>query len=100
MHNRFVSDEQLVEIDARIDSDQFLDPALAKNPVIREVCRAGVWMSDCLVAAGCDEEMIGRLVYTAGSLCYGRPDPWKVHRELLGKFAVGELEEALDKQSN
>lgn len=91
MYNRFVSHEQLAEIDVRIDSDQFLDPALAKNPVIREVCRAGQWMSDCLVKAGCEEEMIGRLVYTAGSLCYGRPDPWEVHRELLEKFAAGEL---------
>lgn len=100
MYNRFISQQQLFEIDTCLDSDPLLDPALVKNPIIREVCRAGQWMAGQLTQAGCDEEMIGRLVYTAGSLCYGRSDPWEVHQELLVKFAAGALEEALDERSN
>lgn len=75
-----------------IDNDPLMDANLAQNPIIREVCYAGQWLADKLTELNCPDHLIGRMMYTAGALCFGRKDPWKVHQDLLEQFINGTLE--------
>jgi hypothetical protein len=75
-----------------IDNDPFISPALAQNPIIREVCYSGQWLADRLVELNCPDILIARIMYTAGAMCFGRKDPWEVHQDILNKFIDNTLE--------
>jgi hypothetical protein len=65
---------------------------MAQNAIIREVCYAGQWMADKLIEMDCPDDLIGRMMFTAGRICFGRKDPWEVHQELHQQFVDGVLE--------
>lgn len=91
-----VTDEDLLRWSETIDNDPLISEGLAQNPIIREVCYAGQWLADKLTELNCPDHLIGRMQYTAGQLCFGRKDPWEVHRDLLTRFVDGSLEFAID----
>lgn len=84
--------EKIQEYDERIDNDPLMDVHLAQNPIIREVCYAGQWLADKLNELNCPDHIIGRIMYTAGELCFGRKDPWQIHQEILHQYLDGTLE--------
>lgn len=87
-----VTNEDIFRWSEKIDNDPLMDVALAQNPIIREVCYAGQWLADKLTELNCPDHIIGRIMYTAGGLCFGRKDPWKVHQDIHQRFVDGTLE--------
>ena len=87
-----VTYEDISRWSEKIDNDPLMNTVLAQDPIIREVCYAGQWLVDRLTEIECPDHIIGRLMYTAGRLSFGRKDTWRVHQDLLEKFIDGELE--------
>ena len=84
--------EKIIEYDEIIDNDPCLDPKMANNPVIMEVCRAGRWLAEKLAELKYSDSTIGMAMYYAGAACFGRDDPWEVHQIFLDQF-MGSREE-------
>lgn len=91
-----VTNEDLSRWDEIIDNDPLISPTMAQSPIIREVCYAGQWLADKLTELDCPDHLIGRIMYTAGQLCFGRKDPWEVHSIVLSHFVDGTLQYAID----
>ncbi len=87
-----VTNEDLSRWGEKIDNDPLMTPALAQDPIIREVCYAGQWLVDRLNELNCPDHLIGRMMWTAGKICFGRKDPWEVHQDILSRFVDGTLE--------
>jgi hypothetical protein len=98
MH-KFLTDEQLKQYDKLIDEDPYLSKDLSDNPIIREVCRAGIWLCNELDKIGCTIELRNRIQWTAGELSFGR-DAWDVHQSLLDDYINGKLVFESDPLSN
>lgn len=88
----FITNEDLSRWSESIDTDPLMDQNLAQNPIIREVCYAGQWLADKLTELNCPDHLIGRMMWTAGRVCFGRKDPWLIHQDLFDRFAQGTLE--------
>jgi hypothetical protein len=91
-----VTNEDLSRWSEKIDNDSLITAGMADNPIIREVCYAGQWLADRLMELECPDHIIGRIMYTAGRICFGRKDPWAVHQDILSQFIDGTLEYELD----
>jgi len=91
-----ITDEDIKRYDAAIDADPFIDCTLLKNPIVREVCRAGQYLADKLSELKCPYEITARIMYSAGAMCFGRQDPWTIHEDILNKYIDGTLEFADD----
>lgn len=87
----FVTNEDLQRWSDNIDNDPLMSPGLAQNPLVREVCLAGRWLAEKLRELDCPEHIIGCIMYTAGEICFGRSDPWQVHRDMLDRYANNTL---------
>lgn len=92
MRPTYITNEDLLRWDVAIDNNPLIPFHMATNPIIREVCYAGQWLREKLLELKCPEVLIGRIMYTAGKLCFGRPDPWQVHQEILNQFIDETLE--------
>lgn len=86
----FVSEEDILRWSDNIDNDPGFPKSLAASSTIREVCYAGLWLSEQLDQLGCPDFVIVRIQDAAGRLSYGR-DPWDVSQELLTKYQTNEL---------
>jgi hypothetical protein len=73
-----------------IESDKQIPSDLAANPTIREVCYAGLFLSEQLADLNCPEELLVRIQYTAGKMSFGR-DPWEVHQQMLEDFKSNKI---------
>lgn len=87
-----ITNEDLDRWSEIIDNDPLVPTSMSQNPIIREVCYAGQWLADKLTELNCPDHLIGRMMYTAGRLCFGRKDPWEVHLDMLNRFVDGTLE--------
>lgn len=87
----FVTNDDILRWSENIDSDPSMTSTLTQNPIIREVCYAGLWLCEELEKLGCSEEMIARIQYTAGKLSFGR-EPWETHQMVLKGYQLNELE--------
>ncbi len=95
----FITEEDLARWDAQLESDPNIPAVYLEEPVIREVCRAGLWLAEELMEAQCPEALILRIQYTAGRLSFGR-DPWEVVQELLHDYQHNFLQFEPDPQAN
>ncbi len=97
----FISDIQISEWNKIIDEDNILPKSMSSSSVIREVCYAGMWLSDELASLGCPQELIIRIQFTAGKMSFGR-DPWEVSQMMYDKYKKNELiiEPEIDSLSN
>lgn len=91
-----VTQEDILRWDEIIDSDPLISVGMAQNPIVREVCYAGQWLVERLDELDCPDHLIGRIMYTAAGLCFGRKDFWAIHQEIFDKFKDGSLEFAMD----
>jgi hypothetical protein len=91
----FVTNEDIARWSENIDNDPRLSPALKEQAIIREICYAGLWLTEELEKLKCPEEMIVRIQYTAGKLSYGR-DIWEVHQMILDGYKLNEIEFEMD----
>ena len=87
-----VTNEDLTRWSETIDNDPLVPESLSQNPIIREVCYAGQWLADKLTELNCPDHLIGRMMYSAGRMCFGRKDPWEIHFDILNRFVDGTLE--------
>jgi len=85
-----ITDEDIDRWSKIIEQDNQLYPQVSASPIIREVCYAGLWLSEELKKVECPEPLIVRIRWTAGALSFGR-DIWKVHQEILQKYQDNEL---------
>jgi len=95
-----ITDEDIVRWSESIDNDPLLDKQLANNPTLREVCYAGQYLAEKLSEIDCPDEIIARLMYTAGQLSFGREDTWAIHQDILNGFINGTLEFEKDSDLN
>jgi hypothetical protein len=87
----YVTNEDIFRWDEKIDEDPNMSPAMRDSPIVREVCYAGQWMAEKLTELNCPDHLIGRMMWTAGELCFGRKDPWAIHQEVLNSFIDGTI---------
>lgn len=80
-----VTAEDLANWADNIDNDDKIPKHLSAEPLIREVCFAGLWMAEELEKAGCPEYLITRIQFAAGRLSFGR-DPWEVSKTILDNY--------------
>lgn len=81
----FVTNEDIIRWTQNIDNDPEMPPVLIDNPIIKEVCFAGLWLSEELSKLGCPSDRITRIQFMAGRLCFGR-DPWVVVQRVLDTY--------------
>lgn len=87
----FVSSEDIDRWSKNIDNDPNILKSIASSPIIREVCYAGLWLSEQLEKLKCPEHLIIRIQHAAGGLSFGR-DIWEVHQQVLESYKNNELE--------
>lgn len=87
-----VTNEDLSRWSEKIDNDPLVDASMAGNPIVREIMYAGQWLVDRLDELNCPDHLIGRMIWTAGRICFGRKDPWAIHQDILQRFVDGTLE--------
>jgi hypothetical protein len=83
-----ITPEDLARWDKLIEEE--LDTNLSSNLLFREVCYAGQWLAEQLHQLNCSDEMIVRIIFTAGRLSFGR-DPWEISTMLLTGYQNNEL---------
>lgn len=88
----FVTEDDLSRWSEIIDNDPFIPAHVSQNFIIREVCFAGQWLSEKLSELKCPDHLITCILFTAGRVCFGRPDPWVIHQEILEQYIDGTLE--------
>jgi len=84
----FVSHEDIARWSESIDKD--LPNELASSPIIREVCYAGLWLTERLAKLNVPSEYIDALRYAAGQCSFGR-EPWEVHQKFLESYQLNTL---------
>jgi hypothetical protein len=92
----FVTNEDIARWSLNIDNDPRVPKFMADMPLIREMMYAGLWMAEELDKLGCSHELIVRLQFSTGALCYGKPDPWEVHQEVLEAYKNNDIEFEMD----
>jgi len=87
----FISNEDIARWSENIDNDPRIPEAIANSPIIREVCYAGLWLSEQLEELKCPEDLIVRIQHAAGGLSFGR-DIWDTHQKVLESYKNNEME--------
>lgn len=91
----FISSEDIARWSENIDNDPNLPSYVAQEPIIREVCYAGLWLAEELDKLGCPKNFIQRIQFTAGRLSFGR-DTWQVHQDMLENYKQNKLTYEVD----
>ena len=87
----FVTEKDIKRWNSNLENDPNLPDEIVNNEVIREVCYAGLWLSEQLSELECPPEWVVRIQYTAGRLSFGR-EPWEIHQGLLESYKLNELQ--------
>lgn len=85
----FVTDEDITRWSETLDQDE-LGSVFAKDPIMKEVCYAGFWLSEELDKLDCPEDLSFRIQDAAGRLSFGR-DTWEVCQKVLEAYKNNEL---------
>jgi hypothetical protein len=91
----FVSNEDIIRWADNIDNDVNIPKILANEPLMREVMYSGLWLAEQLKQLQCNDALIPRIQYLAGSLSFGH-DPWVVVQEVLQAYNNNDLEYEMD----
>lgn len=91
----FVTNEDITRWADNIDHDVNIPKVLSNQPLMREVMYSGLWLSERLKQLECNDELIPRIQYLAGSLAFGN-DPWIVVQEVLEAYKNNDLEFEID----
>lgn len=84
----FISQKDIDRWDQQIEKE--LDSIVGILPLVKDTCRAGLWLSEQLKEQKCPEDFIVHILYHGGKLSFGR-DPWEVHQLLLQQYNNNEL---------
>ncbi len=93
-----LSAEYIADLESRCDAFindppedlKWLAGAMRKPGFLREVFKAGEWLSDRLREAGEGEQSINDLCYAHGQRTFGGKDPWIVAEASLQRFLNGQ----------
>lgn len=80
-----VTNEDIQRWSNNIDQNNHLPKELIEQPLIREVCYAGFWLAEQLEIVNCPNILIGRILWTAGKLSFGK-DIWQVHQHIFEEY--------------
>jgi len=90
IYNKYVTLEKIQQFDEGINQDKELLQLIKQHPILREVCRAGLFLAEELEKDNCPEEFVLKIQEMAGKLSY-KKDPWSVSAELLERYRKNEL---------
>lgn len=90
-----ITNDDLARWNVVLDKDPFLQNQTL-SPIIIEVCYAGLWLAEELQKLHCPEDIIGKIIYTAGGLCFGQKDPWLIHDNILQSYINNTLQFDID----
>lgn len=93
----FITSKDIAKWSKILDADSTLKN-VPNIPELREVCYAGLYLSEQLEDLECPADLIVRIQYTAGVMSFGR-DAWEITLMLLDKFKKQELEFEVDVDS-
>ena len=79
--------EEIMKDDPLLKS---LPSGLAESPILKEVCYAGLWLSERLMDLSCPLHLSLRVQFHAGKLSFGR-DAWEVHQQILQDYIDNKL---------
>ena len=88
-----ITAEDITRWDQIIEQDPLLatlPPSLVESPIIKEVCYAGLWLTERLEELSCPESIMLRIQFQAGRLSFGR-DAWTVHQQILQDYKDNKL---------
>jgi hypothetical protein len=88
----FITNEDIIRWSKEIDNDNLLPPNVSKDPIIRELCFAGLWLNEQLTILGCPSILITRIQYTAGKVSFGKENFWAVHQQFLDDYKDNKLD--------
>jgi hypothetical protein len=87
--------QRIAHWDTIIDEDPMIADTFKTSTVLRDVLYAGLYLSEELLALGCEPHLAVQIQFTHGYASFGN-DPWEKAEELLRAFRNDELEFALD----
>jgi hypothetical protein len=88
----FVSEADVARWSDEIDNSPYLSKVAMKSALLREVCYAGLWLSEELFKLQCPESLVARIQYSAGKASFGRNDFWEIHQQFLQGYQEGKLD--------
>jgi len=80
-----ISNEDISRWSYNINNDPNIPKEYYSNLVIRELLYAGLWLNEQLFNLNCSEELIQRILFTAGKMSFGQ-DFWKIHQQMLDDY--------------
>lgn len=87
----FITEEDILRWNKAIDSSPQIPKEMAQSALIKELCYAGIYLSEQLVNLKCPDSLIFRIQFSAGKASYGK-DPWDVHLQFLEGYKNNELD--------
>jgi len=91
-----VTNEDILRWSENIDNDPKVPKFMSEQAILREIMYAGLWFCEELEKLGCNPILIVRLQHAAGGLCFGKPDPWEVHQEVLEAYQNNDIDFEMD----
>ena len=94
----YVTEEDIIRWSKIIEEDKTAS-VMAKSAIIREVCYAGLYLSEELAKLQCPDSLIVRIQYSAGKASFGK-DGWTIHQQFLDGYKNNSLDFELDQTIN
>jgi len=91
----FINNDDIKRWMKMLEADNQVPKELINTPLVKEVCLAGLWLTEELEKLNCPDVIMFRIQWTAGKLSYGR-DPWDIHQEILSQYKNNTLIFELD----
>jgi hypothetical protein len=86
----FVTNEIILKWDDILNNDPLMPKEFLQEPLIKEVCYAGLWLIEKLKDLECPDEIITKIQITAGKLSFGK-NFWEVHEKILNDYIDNKL---------
>lgn len=91
----FITNTDIARWSSELDSDPDMPQEMINEPILREVCYAGMWLVEELQKQRCPDELITRIQFSAGKASFGN-DPWNIHENFLNGYKNNELDFQID----
>lgn len=80
-----LNDSDLKEIDNILEKELYLTDLINAQPNLKEIYRAGIWLSTQLKKHGADDTLIVQFGYTFGQLAF-RQNPWETAEKMFEDY--------------
>lgn len=94
-----ITEEDIKRWDEKISNDPYVSKNVLKSELMKELCYAGCWLTEALIRLSCPDDLVQRILFSAGRYSFGR-DIWAAHEEVLLAYQNDDLEYESDEDLN